>query len=50
MAAANSGSIGRGKAFVVVSRSTVSAANRTGDLNIVAPKKRIHENTTSRKG
>ena len=48
MAAANSGSIGRGKAFVVVNRPAVSAANRTGELNIVASKKRTHKNTTSR--
>ena len=49
MAWANSGSIGRGKAFVVVSRPAVSIANRAGERNIVAPEKRTHKNTTSRK-
>lgn len=51
MAGANSGSIGRGKAFVVVSRTAVSAANRNraGELNIVAPKKRTHKDATLRK-
>ena len=50
MSIANSGSIGRGKAFVLVSRQAVSAANRAGELNIVAPEKRIPKTTTSRKG
>ncbi len=47
---ANSGSIGRGKAFVVVSRPTVSATNRAGALNITAPEKLTYKNITSRKG
>lgn len=47
---ANSGSIGRGRAFVVVSRPAVSATNRAGALNITAPEKRLHKIITSRKG
>lgn len=56
MSIANSGSIGRGKAFietrfpkVLVSRLAVSAADRVSDFNIALSKRCAQKNPASRK-
>lgn len=56
MAAANSGSVGRGKAFVetqfskvVVSRLAVAATDSVGDFNTTSTERRVQKNTASRK-